>query len=54
LLPTAAGLDDLALSRITGHSSVMIARDVCGHMREDRITEVTRTLDAYYEEATRA
>lgn len=51
---SAAGLDDLALSRIMGHSSVTITRDVYGHMREDRIAEVTKTLDAYYEEANRA
>jgi integrase len=50
---SAAGRDDLALSRITGHSSVTITRDVYGHMREDRIAEVTKTLDAYYEEANR-
>lgn len=50
----AAGLDDLALSRIMGHGSATITRDVYGHMREDRIAEVTKTLDAYYEEANRA
>ena len=45
---SAAGLDDLALARIMGHSSVVITRDRYGHVRRDRIAEVKRQLDDYY------
>jgi integrase len=45
---SAAGLDDLALAYIMGHSSVVITRDRYGHVRPDRVTEVRRQLDAYY------
>lgn len=48
---SAAGLDDLALSHIMGHSSVVITRDRYGHVRPDRIAEVCQQLDAYYEGA---
>lgn len=48
---SAAGPDDLALSHIMGHSSVVIARDRYGHVRPDRISEVREQMDAYYEAA---
>lgn len=48
---SAAGLDDLALAHIMGHSSVVITRDRYGHVRPDRVAEVRRQLDAYYEQA---
>lgn len=48
---SAAGLDDLALSHIMGHSSVVITRDRYGHVRPDRIAEVREQMDAYYEGA---
>jgi integrase len=45
---SAAGLDDLALAYIMGHSSVVITRDRYGHVRPDRVAEVGAQLDAYY------
>jgi len=48
---SSAGLDDLALAHIMGHSSVVITRDRYGHVRPDRVAEVGRQLDAYYERA---
>jgi integrase len=50
---SAAGLDDLALARIMGHSSVVITRDRYGHVRRDRVAEVKRQLDDYYASAVR-
>lgn len=51
---SAAGLDDLALAHIMGHSSVVITRDRYGHVRPDRVAEVAKVLDAYYAEAKAA
>lgn len=51
---SAAGLDDLALAHIMGHSSVVITRDRYGHVRPDRVAEVAKLLDAYYAEAKAA
>lgn len=34
---SAAALDDLALAHIMGHSSVVITRDLYGHVRPERV-----------------
>jgi integrase len=48
----AAGLDDKSLSHIAGHSSVVITKDRYSHIRPDRVVEVGKLLDAYYETAS--
>lgn len=49
-----AGLDDLLLSRIMGHSSITVTKDTYGHARDDHMGQVKAVLDAYLEEATGA
>lgn len=49
-----AGLDDLMLSGIMGHSSVTITKDRYGHVRDDHMAATKQQLDTYLEEATRA
>jgi len=51
---SAAGLDDLALAHIMGHSSVVITRNRYSHVRPDRVAQVAKILDAYYTEADAA
>lgn len=51
---SAAGLDDLSLSYVMGHSSVVITKDRYGHVRPDRVAEVGKLLDAYYERGGRS
>ncbi len=53
-LGSYAGLGDLELTHIMGHSSVNVTKDIYGHVREDQIVVVTQVLDAYLEaEASR-
>lgn len=46
-LGSYAGIGDLELTHIMGHSSVLVTKDIYGHMREEQVELVTRTLDAY-------
>lgn len=51
-LGSYAGLGDLELTHIMGHSSVNVTKDIYGHVREDQIVVVTQVLDAYLEAET--
>lgn len=46
-----AGLDDLALTRIMGHSNVTVTIDVYGHLRDDHMPDIRAKLNASIGEA---
>lgn len=48
-LGSYAGLGDLELTHIMGHSSVKVTKDIYGHVREDQIVVVAQMLDTYLE-----
>lgn len=46
-----SGVDDKRLSHMMGHSSIVVTKDIYGHVREDQIKDLTEHLNAYYEAA---
>jgi integrase len=46
-LGSYAGIGDLELTHIMGHTSVLVTKDIYGHVRQDQIIAVGRTLDRY-------
>jgi integrase len=48
-LGSYAGIGDLELTHIMGHSSVTVTKDIYGHVREEQVASVARVLDAYLE-----
>lgn len=51
-LGSYAGIGDLELTHIMGHSSVMVTKDIYGHVREEQIEVVGQALDSYLEGAS--
>lgn len=51
-LGSYAGIGDLELTHIMGHSSVTVTKDIYGHMREEQIEVVGQALDSYLEGAS--